>query len=213
MMKKLFFLSVVRPLILFAMGLHVKGKENIENTMPAIIAANHNSHLDTLILLSLFPIDSVQNVRPVAAADYFFKNRFLKWFALNLMGIIPLERKVKASNKHPLQGAMDALERGESIIVFPEGSRGEAEQLSAFKSGVAHLAKAYPHIPVIPVNIYGAGKSLPRGEALFVPFIADVSIGNGMFFGGNSVNSFTEELAKNIEALNSKNEIKTKDER
>jgi 1-acyl-sn-glycerol-3-phosphate acyltransferase len=211
MMKKLFFLAVVRPLVLFAMGLHVKGKEHLYSASPCIVAANHNSHLDTLILMSLFPLSHVEKIRPVAAADYFFKNTLLKWFALNIMGIIPLERKVKASGKHPLQGAMDALERGEIIIVFPEGSRGEAERLSSFKSGVAHLAKAYPNIPVIPASIYGAGKSLPRGEALFVPFIADVNIDAPMFFADDTVASFTQKLAQTIERLQSKNEISTKD--
>ncbi len=200
-MKKLFFLCIVRPLILFAMGLHVRGKEHLECSEACIVAANHNSHLDTLILMSLFPLATLETIRPVAAADYFFKNAFLKWFALNVMGIIALERNVRASGTHPLQGAMDALGRGEIVIIFPEGSRGEAERLSRFKSGVAHLAKAYPQVPVIPVNIYGAGKSLPRGEALFVPFIADVNIGEALFFSDESVGAFTQRLAKRIQNL------------
>lgn len=205
-MKKIFFLFIVRPLVLFAMGLHVRGRENLQYDTPSIIVANHNSHLDTLILMSLFPISFIDRVRPVAAADYFFKNRALKWFALNIMGIIPITRKVKASSTHPLQGAMDALDRGESIIVFPEGSRGEAEQLGEFKSGVAHLAKSYPHIAVIPINIYGAGKSLPRGEALLVPFIADVSIGEASYFRGSSVAEFTKALEEQIRTLRVKGE-------
>ncbi|MBU0631756.1 1-acyl-sn-glycerol-3-phosphate acyltransferase [bacterium] len=194
------------------MGLHVSGREHLQGEGSRIIVANHNSHLDTLILMSLFSVSEIKGIRPVAAADYFFKNKALKWFALNIIGIIPITRKTKISNKHPLQGAMEALDRGESIIVFPEGSRGEAEQLGAFKSGVAHLAKSYPHIRVIPINIYGAGKALPRGEALLVPFIADVSISEPMFFGENSIASFTEELEKKIKRLQMKNEIKTKEE-
>lgn len=201
MLKKFFFLLVVKPLILLGMGLHIRGRENLLPDGPYIIAANHNSHLDTLIMMSLFPLSIVESVRPVAAADYFFKNRYLKCFALNIIGIIPINRQAKASKHHPLQGAMDALEREEILIIFPEGSRGEPEQMGHFKTGIAHLAKMFPDIPVIPINIYGAGKSLPRGEALFVPFIADVCIGEPIFYKEGSVATFTQTLEDSIESL------------
>ena len=201
MLKKLFFTVWVKPLILLGMGLHIRGRENLLPEGPYIIAANHNSHLDTLILMSLFPLSSLKRVRPVAAADYFFKNRYLKWFALNMIGIIPINRQAKVSKQHPLQGAMEALERKEILIIFPEGSRGEPEQMGHFKTGVAHLAKSFPDLPVVPVNIYGAGKSLPRGEALFVPFIADVYIGEPIFYQKDSITDFTHKLEDSIESL------------
>lgn len=201
MLKRLFFLLLVRPLVVLGMGLHLRGGSNLPQEGPCIIVANHNSHLDTLILMSLLPISVVERVRPVAAADYFLKNRFMKWFALNLMGIIPITRQVKASKEHPLHEAIEALGVREILIIFPEGSRGEPEQMGRFKNGVAHLAKLFPEVPVIPVGIYGAGKSLPKGEALFVPFIADVCVGEALFFGEEKVTEFTEKLETSISSM------------
>jgi 1-acyl-sn-glycerol-3-phosphate acyltransferase len=147
------------------------GREHLNSDNPYIIVANHNSHLDTLVLMSLFPLGQIHRIRPVAAADYFMKNRLIAWFSTQFIGIIPLSRKVERSQTNPLEPLRQALKAGDSIILFPEGSRGEAEQMSKFKSGVAHLAKMTPDTPVIPIYLGGAGKVLPKGEALLVPFI------------------------------------------
>ncbi len=207
MLKRYFFLLIVKPFILFAMGLHVKGRQHLIFDGPSIIVANHNSHLDTFILMSLFPVRIIERVKPVAAADYFFKYRFLKWFSINIIGIIPIKRQGKASKKHPLQGAIDTLNHNNIVIVFPEGSRGEPEQMGSFKTGVAHLAKLFPDVPVIPVNIYGAGKSLPRGEALFVPFIADIFIGEPIYFATGTVAEFRDHLEGLMATLQVENKI------
>jgi 1-acyl-sn-glycerol-3-phosphate acyltransferase len=117
-------------------------------------------------------------VRPVAAADYFLRNRFLKWFSTRLIGIIPLQRTAAGESlDERLKGAYEALERGEILVLFPEGSRGQAEELSRFKSGVAHIALKYPEVPVHPIFMHGLGKALPKGEGLLVPFFCDVFIG------------------------------------
>ena len=72
---------------------------------------------------------------------------------------------------------MAALEQGDILIIFPEGSRGEPERLSELKSGIAYFAHHAPQVPIIPIVLHGLGKALPKGEAILVPFSCDVLIG------------------------------------
>jgi len=203
MLKRLFFMLFVRPVVLLVSGVQVCGREHLPRVGPCIVAANHNSHLDTLVLMSLFPPGMVETIRPVAAADYFMKNRLLAWFAREVIGIIPLKRKPDRSAGHPLQEVEAALRGGSIVIIFPEGSRGEPERMAPFKTGVAHLAKLFPGVPVLPVYLHGAGKSLPRGEALFVPFVIDVTVGEALFCGDESAAEFTGRLEERIRSFES----------
>ncbi|WP_428738426.1 lysophospholipid acyltransferase family protein [Sulfurimonas sp.] len=198
MLKQIFFLFIVRPIILIIAGVNLQGKENLPFEGPCIIAANHNSHIDTMVLLSLFPISKIKRVRPVAAADYFLKNRFIAWFSKEIIEIIPLSRKAAKTQGHPLAEVIQALDNNEIVIIFPEGSRGESEELSSFKTGVAHLAKKFPNVPVIPVYIHGAGKCLPKGEALFVPFIIDVKLSEAIYFEDETNEAFTKKLEQKV---------------
>jgi len=90
--KVLFFALVVNPLVFVILGLNVVGRKNLPARGPAVIAANHNSHLDTLVLMSLYPLRQLHRVRPVGAADYFLRNKVTAWLSLNAIGIIPLDR-------------------------------------------------------------------------------------------------------------------------
>ena len=184
-LRHAFFLFVVRPLILFVIGLHVRHKDRLPKKGPLILAANHNSHLDALVLVSLFPFSMLRKVKPVAAADYFMKSRIMSWFSTKVVGIIPLARRNLSHKQDPLKPVCDALENGEIVIIFPEGSRGEPEHMSHLKTGIAHIASRYPEIPTLPVFLYGLGKSLPRNEALFVPFYCDVFIGEPIHWEGD----------------------------
>ncbi len=94
------------------------------------------------------------------------------------------------------------MENDEIVLLFPEGSRGDPEVMKPFKTGIAHMAEAYPTVPVIPLSIYGAGKALPKGETLFVPFIMDVNIGEAVLYNGESKEEYTailEGLVKKLE--------------
>jgi 1-acyl-sn-glycerol-3-phosphate acyltransferase len=176
--RLLFFALLVKPFVLIVLGINIKRPEWLPRRGPAILVANHNSHLDTVVLISLFPLRMLPAVRPVAAADYFLRNPLLAWFALRVIGIIPLPRTGRTpAHEHPLTPCVQALERGDILVLFPEGTRGEPEQRARFKSGVAHLAKCRPDVPVVPVFMRGLGRALPRGEALFVPWICDIGVG------------------------------------
>ena len=122
-LKILFFAIVVRPLVLIGLGLNIVNRRALPKHGPAVIAANHNSHLDTIVLMSLFPLKQIHRVRPVAAADYFLSNRWIAWFSLNIMGIIPLDRSGGADLDILFETCREALERNEIVILFPEGTR------------------------------------------------------------------------------------------
>jgi len=200
MLRRLFYLLFVKPLVLFIVGINARGLEHLPLSGPAIIVANHNSHLDALALMSLFPQSVLNHVHPVAAADYFLRNAVLKWFTLNIIGIIPIERRPSVKGGNVLSPALAALDNKAILLLFPEGTRGEPEAMGKFKNGIAHLISERPNVPVIPVFFHGLGKSLPKGEFLLVPFIADAFIGSALFWQDNR-QGFMNQLESQFNAL------------
>jgi len=195
--KKLFFIFIVRPIVLIISGVSLKGKENLPTKGPAILVANHNSHLDTMVIMSLFSLKTLERVRPIGAEDYFCNKPYKRWLSKNLIDLIALKRRPSKAEGHPFGEIYRALDNEEIVLLFPEGSRGDPEVMKPFKTGIAHIAKDYPTVPVIPLSIYGAGKVLPKGEALFVPFVIDVNVGKAVFFHGEEKHVYT----KNLETL------------
>lgn len=199
LLRPLFFIFV-RIGVTVLLGLNIRRRDLLPKTGPAIIIANHNSHLDTLVLQSLFPLNKLSNIKPVAAADYFSRTRHMAWFANNIINIIPIERSRVIKGADPLAGCYRALDNGNIIIIYPEGSRGEPERISHFKKGIAHLAERYPDVPVIPVFMHGLGKALPKGEIILVPFFCDIYIGEKIIFSGNR-NEFMAKVTRSFEQL------------
>ena len=199
-LRRLFYCFVVWPVALVVLGLNLRHRERLPVTGPAIVAANHNSHLDTLVLLSLFPLSVIDRVRPVAAADYFLRNRALAWFSTRILNILPLTREAAGRGDDPLASSVAALERGEILIVFPEGSRGDPEVMARFKGGLARLKERVPRAPVIPVFLHGLGRALPKGEVVPVPFFIDIFVGQEVAWSGNRA-AFTAALEESVRQL------------
>ncbi|HYP04528.1 MAG TPA: lysophospholipid acyltransferase family protein [Cyanobium sp.] len=199
-LRQLFFLLVVRPLLGLVIGLNVRGAQHLPRRGPALVLANHNSHLDVFVLLCLFPIALLPQLRAVAAADYFLANRALAWFSRKVVGILPIDRQVRSGHHDPLLPVEQALDQGQIVILFPEGTRGEPEAFSPLRSGVAHLARRHPSLPCIPVFLHGLGKALPRGEALLVPFFCDVVVGDPFRWNGDR-RAFMAELQQRMTSL------------
>ncbi len=175
-LRAFFYLVIGRLVTGILLGLNIISRSNLPRKGPAIIACNHNSHLDIMVIMSALNWRTAMNTHPVAAADYFMCNPFMRWFSTQVVGIIPLKRHISVGDRDVFAACHAALQQNKLLIIFPEGSRGEPEHLSELKSGIAHLVRQHPHTPVIPMFIRGLGKTLPRGEALFVPFFCDVII-------------------------------------
>jgi 1-acyl-sn-glycerol-3-phosphate acyltransferase len=195
----LFFLLFVRPFLGLALGMNIRHRWRLPEQGPAIIAANHNSHLDTLLLMSLFPLRQLSLLRPVAAADYFLTNKLVAWFSTSIIHILPLKRKVERGDDlfAPLLAELD---NGHVLILYPEGSRGEPEKMSQFKNGIAHLAGLRPAVPVVPVYLHGLGKVLPKGDWLPVPFFVDCFVGEPIY-GAGERRQFMGDLKIAFDAL------------
>ena len=216
-LRRLFAVTVAWPICLVVLGMNIRHRNRLPLKGPAIVTPNHNSHLDTAAMLTIFPLSVIPKVRPVAAADYFLKSGLMSWFSQNMVGIIPIVRKrplaagaAAAAQADPLQGCYDALERGEILIIFPEGTRGEPEQMQELKSGVAVLAAKYPDVPVVPVFMHGLGKAMPKGAFIPVPFFVDVNIGQPMCWAedssGGDKKAFMAEMGSRMKILSEKYE-------
>jgi len=199
-LRFIYYRIFIRLIVLVVLGLNVRHREKLPQEGPAILVANHNSHLDTMVLMTLLPGHLLPITRPVAAADYFLSNPLLAWFALKIVGILPIRRKRESRTDDLLAPCQDALDKGNILIFFPEGSRGDPERLSRFKSGITKLVEAHPDIPVVPVLLHGLGKALPRGEVLLVPFFCDVFIGESLYWSGNK-REFMQQLDESMAQL------------
>lgn len=176
----------IRFALRLLLGIQVNHGDRLPTSGPFIVTANHNSHLDALVIISLFPSHLWPHLRPIAAADYFLGNGpLLAWFARRILQIIPVQRRHPGGKRQFLEDCSEALHRGQILILFPEGTRGEPEQFSTFHSGVACLAKRHPQVPIVPIFLHGLGRALPKGALLLVPFICQVRVGQMLHWTGH----------------------------
>lgn len=190
-LRWIFTLCIAYPVVWIWLGVRVSGRKKLPVEGPAIIVANHNSHLDVLTLFTLFPLSTLVNVQPVAAAEYFLRNKVIGWFALKVIGIIPVYRGAHQAN--PLQSCVDALAAKKIVIIFPEGTRGEPGKFSEIKSGIWHLSKQCHEVPIIPVYMHGLDRSMGKGQKIPVPFFIDIFIDEPLFYDADKV-TFKQSL-------------------
>jgi 1-acyl-sn-glycerol-3-phosphate acyltransferase len=142
-----------------------------------IYFANHTSHMDTLALWSALPASLRASTRPVAAADYWSGGGFKSYLATRGFNALFIERNPDRREGDPLAPLAEALQRGESLIIFPEGTRRAQALPSEFKSGLFHLAAKVPEAELVPVYLDNLYRSMPKGTLLPVPLTCLVRFG------------------------------------
>jgi 1-acyl-sn-glycerol-3-phosphate acyltransferase len=170
------------------------------STRQRIYFANHSSHLDTIILWAAMPPDLRRRVRPVAAADYWGKGKVQRYIALKILNAVLVERNGGASN--PLQPLQEALRAGDSLIIFPEGTRGLERLPGSFKSGLYHLAREFPEVELVPVFLDNLRRAFPKGSLVPVPISCVARFGAPLALAGSETKpEFLERARAAVETL------------
>lgn len=178
-----------------------------------IILANHNSHLDTLSLLSSLPGSLLWKVKPVAAEDYFGKTRFHAAFSNYFINTLLIRRKGGKDSEHnPLRKMLNAIDEGYSLILFPEGTRGKPEQMGEIKSGIAHILSLRPQLKYVPVFMTGMGRSLPKGELIILPYKSSIFYGTPAVAGSTDVHEILRQITDDFEVMREKYQMATEED-
>ena len=142
-----------------------------------IYFANHTSNLDFVLLWSSLPTPCRRQTRPVAAHDYWTGSKLRRWLAESVFRAVLIERHNVTRDNNPLEPMLTALRGGDSLIIFPEGTRNPSGELGPFRPGLHHLARAMPEAELVPVFIENLNRVLPKGEVLPVPILCSVHFG------------------------------------
>lgn len=146
---------------------------------PRIYFANHTSNLDAPVIWAALPAELRAKTRPVAARDYWEKTPTRRYLAHKIFRCVLIERARVTHSNNPLALMEAALEAGESLIIFPEGTRltSEDDEMNPFKPGLWHLAKKHPGAVLVPTHLENLNRVLPKGEAILIPLLSSVTFG------------------------------------
>ncbi len=167
-----FLLSLVRLLT----GAQARWQGCPPKAEQRIYFANHQSHADLMLMWAALPEELRSITRPIAARDYWTKTPFRQWITTAVFHAIYVDR-AKTGDQDPLEPLIQALDQGSSVILFPEGTRGNQEEPQAFKSGLYNLALKFPEVVLVPAWINNVQRVMPKGEVVPVPILCSVTFG------------------------------------
>ena len=179
------------------LGFNYEGVELVPRRGPFIVVANHTSHLDTGALLVLLGGRS-ECLHPVAAKDYWFRNRLWSWLSRTFVGSIPFDRHANFTESLRLATAM--LRNKHALVYFPEGGRSVTGEMKTFKAGLGVLALESGS-PIVPAKISGSfqalakGMTLPRRHRISVRFGEPIPVEPYLRDSGSGA---TQEVARRI---------------
>lgn len=141
-----------------------------------IYFANHQSHVDIVMIWAALPTELRAITRTIAAKDYWTASPFKRWLTTHVFNAIYVNRQ-RTDDQDPLEPLIEALHQGDSLIIFPEGTRGNADEPQPFKSGLYHLAEQFPQVVLVPAWIDNVQRVMPKGEVVPVPILCTVTFG------------------------------------
>lgn len=143
-----------------------------------IYYGNHTSHGDFVLIWASLPEELRVRTRPVAGADYWNATPLKRWIAHEVLRGVVIERAKSESGENPVEQMIAALDHGDSLILFPEGTRNTTDEaLLPFKSGIYHVVAARPDVECVPVWIENLNRVMPKGEFLPIPLLCTLSFG------------------------------------
>lgn len=210
-MKKIVLITCysffVRNFLKIVVGVKFTKPRFLKNEKQFILIANHNSHLDAMSIMASLPKSILHNVKPVAAQDHFGKTKWQAWLSNYFINALLIQRKSDKENPEndPIYKMNKALEEGYSLIIFPEGTRGEPNLPKEYKAGVALILIKNPHIPYVPIYLKSMGKAMPKGDNLIVPHESAIFYGSPTKINSYDVTVILEKMKNEIEKLKLKN--------
>ena len=171
-----------------------------------IYFANHQSHFDWVLIWAALPHELRAVTRPIAARDYWTKTPFKQWLTSRVFNAVYVARtRTKgadtpgtkgvdtpgtkgadapgSADEDPLEPLLEALKAGDSLVIFPEGTRSAKGEPMPFKSGLYRLAEAFPQVPLVPAWIDNVQRVMPKGEVVPVPILCTVTFGTPIMLG------------------------------
>jgi 1-acyl-sn-glycerol-3-phosphate acyltransferase len=141
-----------------------------------IYFANHQSHLDWVLIWAALPHELRAVTRPIAARDYWTATPFKQWITSAVFNAVYVSR-TRTDDQDPLEPLLEALRNGDSLVIFPEGTRSAGGEPQPFKSGLFHLAEQFPDVTLVPAWIDNVQRVMPKGEVVPVPILCTVTFG------------------------------------
>lgn len=180
-MRKMLAWLTASAIVVFARlvtAVHARWQGSAPQDSQRIYFANHCSHGDFVLLWTVLPPRLRRATRPVAGADYWSGSALKRFIGTDVFRSVLIERVPGQRQQDPVAQMVDALDSGDSLIVFPEGTRNTgSSRLLPFKSGLFHLSRARPEVELVPVWISNLNRVLPKGEVIPVPLICSVTLG------------------------------------
>ncbi len=178
----------------------IEGSEWVEDLdRPAILAANHNSHADTPLLLHALSQRTREKTVVAAAADYWYRRPLLGRVVALFLNTFPFSRT--GGPQAVLSSSHQLLKSGWNLLLYPEGTRSTDGRIGEFKPGVGFLATE-TRAPVIPMHVRGSHRVMPKGQRYPLPGPVKIRIGKPLEVRrGETSRAFTTRVENAVRQL------------